>query len=83
MSTDFNDFDMYNGKSGSRKKFDLFNDIFKIQNIDANVGSIVNHETLIVSFRSNLSNTNQTQFNNFNTFSILEAKDSQIIFGSN
>jgi hypothetical protein len=28
MSTDFNDFDMYNGKSGSRKKFDLFNDIF-------------------------------------------------------
>ena len=40
MSTDFNDFDLQNGEESKQKKFEIFNDILKIQELDANVKPI-------------------------------------------
>lgn len=81
MSTDFNDFDMHNGNQNKKKKFEIFNDIVRLQYLDATVAPITHPELDMFSQQNNSSIRNRTNFSDTKETPLFDSEENSSIFG--
>jgi hypothetical protein len=65
MSTDYNDFNIQNGDVNKKKKFNFFNDIFKIQELDSTIKPQNNVDYDFFASPNSITNSVDNKFSDY------------------